>query len=156
MKRLLCIVLVLTLCITAFSGCAAKKDKHTVELKRENYWKYLEVIMITSFLVPGSEESLECEIHGVLDYAYYEDVELYFTVDYYDADSADIPERGSYEVKVKLNAAGNAAFEVVSNPGLVKTIDGKGACSQDGYAELYRYRRHIHLHDVTGKVIYTV
>lgn len=95
-------------------------------------------------------DALQCSISGVLSHAVYEDVVLTFQVQRY-------PNKGeemiAYEVRVLLNAAGEAAFKIDTG-GLARILNGKGECGYDAHAELSSHNRDIQLKSVEGKVIY--
>lgn len=152
MKKTISILLLIAICLSAFSGCGIFKDHQTVELTKQNLWQYVEVAMIDDYVPAKSEESLKCAITGALDQAIYEDVVLTFTVKVYNPDSAGTG-RKHYDIEVTLNAGGNAEFEVVY-AGVAQILNGKGQCRElDDAIRLYEFNRGIELTAVKGKVI---
>lgn len=153
MRKALCVVLIISLCICSFPGCS-EKERQVVELTNDNYWQYLNVSEGNDFAEANSETALSGSIRGVLDYAYYEDVVLIYEVAYR-ADHSDWENAKRYEVKVTLNAAGDADFEVTYN-GIAVPVNGVGYADSETVNELYGYYRNLFFKSVSGKVIYTV
>ena len=121
-----------------------------MELTRENVWEYLAIDYIQSSVAEDKNDPLRCSISGVLSHAVYEDVVLTFQVDRIPNDGE---ERIEYDVRIMLNTAGEAEFQVDTS-GLATILIGKGECYTDRPAELLFYRRHIYLKSVEGKVVY--
>ena len=156
MKRAFSAVLAAMLCMFAFSGCSDVNigKRNVVDLTESNLWQYVSISEITSFVPAESEASLECNVNGVLDYAFYEDVVLTFEVSYFKPGEVG-PAIKNEPVVVALNAAGEAHF-VVEYSGLARAVDREGYVKSMAVGELYWFNRTIRLKSVSGKVIYTI
>ncbi len=155
MRKLVSIVLVLSICLLCLSGCGAKDNKQTrrvVELNNSNCWKYLTITEGTTVAAPQTETALSGSIRGVLDYAYYEDVVVTYELAVR-MDGAEWDNTKRYEVKVKLNAAGDAEFEIEYTGVAVPSI---GNADIENPMELYGFYRNLFFKSVSGKVIYTI
>ena len=157
MKKVVSLVLSVIVFSLCFCGCAAKDSKQTrnvVELNNGNYWEYLNVSKGTTVAAAETETVLTGSIRGALEYAYYEDVVLIYEVIFRKEDE-DLSNAKRYEVKVKLNAAGEADF-MVDYTGAAKSLNGMGSAYAEHISELYWFRRNLDLKSVSGKVIYTI
>ena len=155
MRKLVSIVLVLSICLLCLSGCGAKDNKQTrrvVELNNSNCWQYLTIYEGTTVAETQTETALSGSIRGVLNYAYYEDVVVTYELAVR-MNGAEWNNAERYEVKVKLNAAGDAEFEIVSTGIAVASI---GSAYIENPMELYGFYRNLDFKSVSGKVIYTI
>ena len=160
MKRTVLFLLVVSMLLFHLSGCTGADQKQTrrvVELDDSNYWKYLAVSADPSELAEAETETvLTGAVRGVLDYAYYEDVVVTFEVRYREerAGGSRPSDIKSYEVKVKLNAAGDAEF-IVDYTGAAAEVNGVGDAFAEHPAELFWFYRNLWFKSVSGKVIFT-
>ena len=155
MRKLASVVLALSIFLLCFSGCGAKDHKQTrrvVELNNSNCWKYLTITEGTTVAEPQTETALSGSIRGVLDYAYYEDVVVTYELAVR-TNGAEWNDAKRYEVQVKLNAAGDAEFEIVYNGIAVPSV---GSAMIENPMELYGFYRNLFFKSVSGKVIYTI
>ena len=139
--------------VIALSAFFWYKDIHEptmVELTRENVWEYLAIDYIKGYVGINENDDLQCSISGVLSHAVYEDVMLTFRVLRYPNMGE---ERIEYEVRVWLNAAGEAAFRI-DNRGFAYILNGKGMCDYGMLVEFDSHSRDSQLKAVEGKVIY--
>lgn len=155
MRKVASILLVLSICLLCLSGCEVKDNKQTrrvVELDNSNWWTYLTIAEGTTVAAPQTETALSGSIRGVLDYAYYEDVVVTYELAVR-MNGAEWNNAKRYEVEVKLNAAGDAEFEIVYNGIAVPSI---GNANIENPMELYGFYRNLFFKSVSGKVIYTI
>ena len=151
MRKTISILLLITICLSAFSGCDKAQVYQTVELTSVDLWQYVEVAMITDFVPAESEAPLHCAITGALDQAIYEDVVVTFEVTYYKPGESG-PAQKCYDVEITLNAGGNAEFEVLS-AGISQIVNGKGKSYEADPQELFWFNRSIRVTSARGKVI---
>ncbi len=151
-KKMIGVTVALVIALSAFFWYKDKHEPTMVELTMENAWEYLAIDYVQGYVNQSKDDALECSISGVLSHAVYEDVVLTFQVQRY-------PNKGeemmAYEVRILLNAAGEAEFKIYTS-GLAIIQNGKGECDyqHSGHVELHSHNRDLQLKSVEGKVIY--
>ncbi len=163
MKRIISLILLITICsLSAFTlaGCQPEKDpsdddpsvRTVIELDENNYWKYINVSHSANY--DDEKASISYEISGVLDYALYEDVVVFFDVIYYTEGQPE-EEHKSYTMRIACNAAGDAVFET-TYLGITNVTVGKWLGVDGELVSFENYNWKIHVNSATGRVIYNI